>query len=199
MINFTRRNYVEILLSILTGFALIVYLPYWIRIFSIKNILFLSVIPLIIFIIYKPFWGVCLYAFMIPLENIYHIAENFSLLKFFGIFILVGWILQFFISKQKLYISKPIALSLFFVVWAFTSSLWASRPELSFNRCITLILLVGVFFLFCQIVITKKMLYYVILSNVLGSLISGSNGFYHFLLNPNQRIGTLSGYGLALS
>lgn len=150
-------------------------------------------------ILYKPFWGLCLYAFMIPLEDVLIITEKFTFLKFIGIFILIGWLLQFFISKQKLYISKPIKLSLFFIAWSFTSFLWASRPELSFNRWISIILLVGVFFLFSQIVITKKMLCYVILSNVLGSLISGGFGFYHFLLNPNQRIVAFSEYGQALS
>ena len=127
MINFERKNYIEILLNILTGFVLIVCLIYWTGMFSIKNILLLLIIPLIIFIIYKPFWRLCLYAFMIPLETVLHIAENFTLLKFFGIFMLIGWILQFFISKQILYISKPIKLSLFFVAWSLISSLWAAN------------------------------------------------------------------------
>ena len=161
------------------------------------NYIFLFLIAGII--LYKPFWGVCLYVFLIPLEEVFILFEEFTVIKYFGIFILIGWILQFFLSKQKLYISKPIKLFLFFVAWAFTSSLWASVPELSFHRWITLILLVGIFFLFYQIVITKKMLYYVILSNILGSLISGAFGFYHFLLNPNQRIVAFAEHGQPLS
>jgi hypothetical protein len=89
MINFERKNYAEILLSMLTRFAIIIGLLYWVGIFSSKNILFFSAIPLIILIIYKPFWGLCLYACMIPLESVLQITEKFTILKYFGIFILI--------------------------------------------------------------------------------------------------------------
>ena len=188
MINFARRNYIGILLSILTGFGLIIYFPYWIGMFSSKNILFFLAIPLIIFIIYKPFWGLCLYAFMIPLESVLKITESFTVLKFFGIFVLIGWILQLFISKQKLYISKPIILSLLLVTWGLISSLWAARPDASLTRFVTFVLVVGSFFLVTQIIDNGKKLYYIVLAYVLGAVISGGFGFYNFILNPNQRI-----------
>ena len=188
MVNFARKNYIGILLSILTGFGLIIYFPYWIGMFSSKNILFLFAIPLIIFIIYKPFWGLCLYAFMIPLESVLKITESFTVLKFFGIFILIGWILQLFISTQKLYISKPIILSLLLVTWGLISSLWAARPDASLTRFVTFVLVVGSFFLVTQIIDNGKKFYYIILANVLGAVISGGFGLYNFILNPSQRI-----------
>ncbi len=156
MINFYRKNYFQIILCSFTYFGLIICLLYWIGIFSNKNIFFFSIIPLILVIIYKPFWGLCLYVFMIPLEAILQLTENFTILKFFGIFILIGWILQFFISKQKLYISKPIVLSLLLVAWGLISSLWAARPDDSLSRFVTFILVVGSFFLVTQIISNKK-------------------------------------------
>ena len=188
MINFFRRSYFQIILYSFVCFGLIICLLCWNGIFSSKNILFLFAIPLIIFIIYKPFWGLCLYAFMIPLESVLKITESFTVLKFFGIFILIGWILQLFISKQKLYISKPIILSLLLVTWGLISSLWAARPDASLTRFVTFVLVVGSFFLVTQIIDNGKKFYYIILANVLGAVISGGFGLYNFILNPSQRI-----------
>lgn len=206
MINLIKRNYIEILLNILASFGLMICSLYWIGIFSSKNILFFFAIPLIIFIVYKPFWGLCLYVFMIPLQSILQITEGFTLLKFFGVFILIGWILQFFISQQKLYTSKPILLSLILVTWGLVSSLWAAYPGASLTRFITFILVVGSFFLVTQIVNSRKKLFYIIFANILGAMISGGFGLYYFILNPNRRITAfpesnqaLSVYGISLS
>jgi len=205
VINFFRRNYFQIILYSFVCFGLIICSLYYTGIFSSKNILFFFAIPLIIFIIYKPFWGLCLYAFMIPLEIILQLTESFTILKFFGIFILIGWILQLFISKQKLYISKPIILSLLLVTWGLISSLWATRPDASLSRFVTFILVVGSFFLVTQIINNKKKLYYIILAYVLGAMISGGFGLYNFIQNPNQRIVSFvkagqnpGGYGISI-
>jgi len=165
--------------------------------FSPKYLLLLPLGFLFVaFILYKPFWGLCAFAFAIPLEEAFVVAESLTALKIVGAFVFLGWLSYFFVSKQRrIYMPRPVIISFLFAGWGLVSYFWAAYPDAVLWREITVILLVGFFFLVPQIVTDEKKLHYLILSNVLGAIIAGGFGLYHFSLNPNQRIVAFPEFG----
>jgi O-antigen ligase len=191
IINQTKKNFLIFIGGIifLTFVETILFLYFSQPKFLLFFIGFLS--AFIIF--YKPFWGLCLFAFMIPFETFLLIGGVITALKLIGLIIFIGWLFYFLLSKKnKIFLSPPIKISIFFATWAFASCLWASFPGAVLQGESILILLIGFFFLAPQIVTGLKKLHYFILSNVFGSIIAGGAGLYNFILHPDQRISTLA-------
>lgn len=107
------------------------------NIFEQKYLIFLSY-PINYFNNLQIFLGtlsLCLYDYF---GNCFTNYRKIYYIKIFGIFILTGWELQNFLLKKRLYISKPIAVSLFFVAWSLISSLWTVNSNAFLTGFITL-------------------------------------------------------------
>lgn len=164
--------------------------------------LFGFIFTLVVF--YKPFWGLCLFVFMIPFETVLLVGEGVTALKPIGLIVFMGWLIYFFLSKtKKIFFPFSIKISIIFAIWAFASSLWAVSPDSALETELMLILLICFFFVTPQIITNLKKLYYLILSNVFGSTIAGGIGLYFFALHPEQRISALAEnaehYAIAIS
>jgi len=193
MANILRKNELQVILGVIFIFGVMGFLG----LFSPKYLLLLPLGFLFVaFVLYKPFWGLCVFAFAIPLEEAFIVAESLTALKIVGAFVFVGWLSYFLISRQrKIFMPRPVIISFLFAGWGLVSYFWAAYPDAVLWREITVILLVGFFFLVPQIVTDERKLHYLILSNVLGAMVAGGFGLYYFSLNPNQRIVAFPEFG----
>jgi O-antigen ligase len=142
-----------------------------------------------------PFWGLCAFVFLIPLEEAFLITEKMTLLKIIGILVFFAWLAHILIKRGKVMIHKPFFIAfLLFGVWGLASILWAQDTMVALERWVTMLLLIGFFFLVFQMTNNMRKLYWLILSNILGILVAGALGLYNFFtigLSPQWRISAI--------
>lgn len=164
-------------LGIGTIIILWLQLPLWI----IAALIFGGIVALLAFL--YPFWGLCAFVFLIPLEEAFLITEKLTFLKIIGLWVFFAWLAHILIYKcEKLIIPKPFFIAFFlFGFWGLASILWAQDAWVALERWITFVFLVGFSFLVFQMANNMKKLYWLILSNVIGILVAGALGLYNFL------------------
>ena len=142
-----------------------------------------------------PFWGLCAFVFLIPLEEAFLITEKMTFLKIIGLLVFFAWLAHILIKRDKLMIPQPFSIAfLLFGLWGLASTLWAQNTMVALERWVTMLLLVGFFFLVFQMANNIRKLYWLILSNILGIVVAGALGLYNFFtigLSPQQRISAL--------
>lgn len=165
-------------------------LPLWIILALILG----GITALLVFL--YPFWGLCAFVFLIPLEEAFLITEKLTFLKIIGLWVFLGWLACILIYRRdKLVIPHPLSIAfLLFGFWGLASVLWAQDAWTALERWITMVLLVGFFFIVFQMADSWRRLYWLILSNVAGIVAAGALGLYNFLtigLSPQWRISAL--------
>lgn len=151
-------------------------------------LLVLIILFLCSIVIYKPLWGLYIFAFLMPLEEAFYFeGEGLAgtMLKPLGIIIFTGWLIQQFLRKKNIYFPKVLKFALLYAIWAMLSLSWSYQPLIS--NVFSLFTLVGLFFTVPQIITNLKDLNKIIIFSVAGSLISVSFVIFSFLQNPTLR------------
>lgn len=176
------RMYITIILGII-GIILIT------KVISMKYLFLLLIILFFCsIVIYKPLWGLYIFAFLMPLEEAFYFeGEGLAgtMLKPLGIIIFTGWLIQQFLRKKNIYFPKVLKFALLYAIWAMLSLSWSYQPLIS--NVFSLLTLVGLFFTVPQIITNLKDLNKIIVFSVAGSLISVSFVIFSFLQNPTLR------------
>jgi putative inorganic carbon (HCO3(-)) transporter len=173
----TKSFHILFILVLGLGALLVLWLrlPLWI----ISALIFGGVFALLFF--HRPFWGLCAFCFLIPLEEAFLITEKMTLSKIIGILVFFAWLAHILIKRGKVMIPKPFFIAfLLFGVWGLASALWAQDTMVALERWVSMLLLIGFFFLVFQMTNTMKKLYWLIFSNILGILVAGALGLYNF-------------------
>lgn len=133
---------------------------------------------------FYPFIGLCIFVLLIPLEEAFLIAEKLTFLKLVGLFIFFAWLSHLLVHKQnKLAVPRSFLLTvLLFGLWGLLSVLWAQDAAAVLWRWLTMLLLVGFFFLVPQIVTSWRKLHWLIISNVAGAVVAAGLGLYNWLI-----------------
>lgn len=177
-----KRELIQVLACLLLGAGVIVifWLPFplWIS----AAFIFGGALAGLIF--FYPFWGLCIFVFLIPLEEAFLIAEKLTFLKIVGLFVFLAWLSHILVHKQnKLVVPHSFLLAfLLFGLWGLTSALWAQDAIAALWRWLTMLLLVGFFFLTFQMVTSWEKLHWLIISNVVGALVAAGLGLYNWLM-----------------
>lgn len=186
-----NREPIQILAFLLLGAGVIVlfWLPFplWIS----AALIFGGALAGLTF--FYPFLGLCIFVFLIPLEEAFLIAEKLTFLKLVGLFVFFAWLSYILVHRQnKLAVSHPFLLAfLLFGLWGLASALWAQDTEAALWRWLTMLLLVGFFFLISQIATSWRKLHWLIISNVAGAIVAAGLGLYNWLMvnsGPQWRI-----------
>jgi O-antigen ligase len=132
---------------------------------------------------FYPFWGLCIFVFLIPLEEAFLITEKLTFLKLLGLFIFFAWLARILVRRQyNLAFPRPFLLAfLLFGLWGLASVLWAQDTVAALWRWLTMLLMIGFFFIVSQIVTSWGKLHWLIISNVVGALVAAGLGLYNWL------------------
>ncbi len=153
-----------------------------------------------LFVVIKPFWGLCLLAFFLPLQNVFTLSQGTTILKLMGAAVLLGWVINVSIRREtRLWFPNSVRYAFLFVLWGLLSYFWAAFSGPMLTYAISLSLMVGLLFIVPQLVTNTKRLHLVILSNALGAVISAAFGLHAFAIGVSPRIAAFSEFGQKLS
>lgn len=130
-----------------------------------------------------PFWGLCGFVFLIPIEEAFIVAENVTLLKLFGPLVFLGWASQLLCQRRGRFArpqSSVVGL-IGYSVWGLASVLWSHYPDAALERSLTTLLLAAFLFLVTQLVEDGTNLRLLVASYVAGTVLSGVFGLHNFL------------------
>lgn len=187
-----KNQYLQILIISIFGYIASSLLYY-------KTFIFLKyflIVATSLFALIRPFEGLCAIAFSMPLELFFSVTGDITAIKLFGGIVFAGWFMNFSLNRERqIYFPRIIILFFIFVLWGFSSFIWADYKNLVLTGIMVLVRFVGLLFLVQQLVKTERQLHFLILSNVVGAIIVGMIGLYQFWLDPHQRVTGLDAAG----
>lgn len=148
---------------------------------------FNSLLPLIVvagiliasLIIWQPLLGFCMMAFYMPQENLILLFPSFTLIKLIGILTLGGWLVHLLLGKKVFKMNSFFILLILYLLWCLFSVTWAMQPEQSLQRIISMGQLLLMFILGYNLVDSKKELYLILGSYIIGALFASCLGIYN--------------------
>lgn len=175
------------------GIGAIVLLWLQLSLRLIITLIFGGIFALLVF--FYPFWGLCAFISLIPLEEAFLITEKLTLLKIIGLWVFFVWLVHTLYRRDKMVIPQTFSIAfLLFGVWGLASVLWAQDVSAAIVCWVTMLLLVGFLFIVFQMANSWRKFHLLVLSYVVGTIVAGALGLYNFLtigLSPQWRISAL--------
>lgn len=152
---------------------------------------FESTVPLIaaaglliaLLIIWQPLLGLCMMAFYMPQENLTLLFPSCTLIKLIGIVTFGGWLTHLLLGKKVFKMNSFFILLVIYFLWCLLSIAWAIQPDQSWLRIISLSQLLLMFIVGYNLVDSKKELYLLLGSYILGALFASCLGIYNGYLH----------------
>lgn len=129
----------------------------------------------------NPFQGFLLMVALIPLEGISEISSSIGVSEVVGVLTFISYCIYISTYKVKIKTDKGLKLFLMLIGWALLSLIWAYDITIAFYKLITLIELVGFYFLIINIVDSEKKFISILYAFTIGCIICGIITFYYFL------------------
>lgn len=192
MSDFTFRNkcilIIAILLATLIG---------WLSAVSQNWLIIIPIFIVIVIIIMRPFWGLLLFVFLIPLESSFLSLSDgaASVTRFVGLFVFSVWLVGKITNHRKLFIPSNLKVAIGFVIWGILSIIWAYDKSVTNSRIITAIQLLMLLLLIINLIKDQKQLKALLLSLYIGCFTVTSLGFFGIGVNNNSYLLTLQNQG----
>lgn len=117
---------------------LAVAVAYIILMFDVTAILFLLLIPIAVFTILKPYWGLAFLIALVPLEGLLAAGAFLSFMKIYGIFLVCVSLPIILLRKiRDVSLNWLPLLYLAFILWSFMSFFWSSDISLNLSKNFT--------------------------------------------------------------
>lgn len=179
---------VMILLGLLSG-LFVNALDFW--------VVALPALALAVVVFTRPFWGLVLFAFLIPLESSFLSLGGgaASLTRFLGIFIFGVWALWAAANRRRIRFPFAIKPAVVFILWGCVSILWAFSKDATLTRIFTAAQLVMLMLLVVNMVTDRKKLGLVLVGFLLGCAVVTLLGLAGFGVAAGSRLLTLENQG----
>lgn len=132
---------------------LIILLFAFIAAFSIvrneKWLIGIFLLGLVIIVFLRPFWGLILFAALIPLESSFLSLGGgaASVTRFLGLLVFGVWVLRILSTRVKIFLTSDVKILLAFTLWGCISYFWAFNSESTISRIQTAVQLMMLTFL----------------------------------------------------
>lgn len=160
----------------------------------------LVLIPIIFFglvILRKPFWGLLLFIFLIPLESSFLSIGNgdITITRIVGLYVFFVWLINKISNRSKIIFSNNFIIALVFVIWGSLSVIWAYSASNTYGRILTAIQLLILVLLIINMVKKPKHVKEILISLFLGCLIVSFLGAFGIGVESNSYLLTLQNQG----
>lgn len=101
-----------------------------------KWILVVPILAIGLLVILRPFWGLLLFAVLIPLESSFLSLGGgaASVTRFLGVFVFGVWIIHLLSRRQRMLIPSSLRIGILFILWGSISVLWAFSQNATLAR-----------------------------------------------------------------
>lgn len=167
------------------------------------SVLLIAITPLLIClwaIFKKPFLGLVLFSFLMPLEGVFVFLEYFTFGKLISLYVVVLFIIAIILNRKKIKIDVIFIILLLICAWGLITSFWVSNFDAAIYTFITLLLICGNYLLFINYCDTKEKIVYIIIAFVMGLSMAGIMGINNIIegvyLHPLGRFSTAQGFNI---
>ena len=140
----------------------------------------------VLLILIRPLWGLYTMLALMPLEGMYVVGEEVTLIRILGFVTFGAWLLHRIARREEFNLRHlfrsygQVPLLVLFVLWAFMSGLWASDLEISLSKAMTYVQLLLFYVIIYFEINSEERLRRLIILILLAAFISAVWGIIEF-------------------
>lgn len=129
----------------------------------------------------RPNAGFVIMLFLIPLEQVFIIDQSVTVIRIIGIAVFSGWLLRTLLGGKRIRTGTSFWLLVLYLIWCLSSAAWAVDAGLSMNRLETLVQLVALYLMGCNLINSKEKLKFFSTFYLLGVLAAATVSIFSTL------------------
>ena len=174
-----------------------VFLSGWLITVSEKWALIVPVLATVVLILVRPFWGLLLFAVLIPLESAFLSLGGgaATVTRFLGLFIFGVWVIQIIFKRLKIFVPSNLKYAIAFISWGCISILWAFNQSATLDRIQTALQLIMLALLVVNLVDDPEKLRHLLVALFIGCFIATFLGVMGIGVESDHYLLTLQNQG----